>query len=32
LKIDDSGHGAGSLENRLELYESLLGFLDSNLM
>ena len=32
LKIDDSGHGAGSLKNRLELYEGLLGFLDSNLM
>ena len=32
LKIDDSGHGAGSLKNRLELYEGLLAFLDSNLM
>ena len=31
-EIDDSGHGAGSLKNRLELYEGLLGFLDSNLM
>ena len=32
LKIDNSGHGAASLKNRLELYEGLLGFLDSNLM
>ena len=32
LKIEDSGHGARSLKNRLDLYEGLLGFLDSNLM
>ena len=30
LKIEDSGYGAGSLKNRLDLYEGLLGFLDSN--
>ncbi len=32
IRLDQSGHGAGSLENRLELYEGLLAFLDSNLM
>lgn len=32
LKIGDSGHGAGSLENRRMLYQSLLTFLDRNLM
>ena len=32
IRLGQSGHGAGSLENKLELYEGLLGFLDSNLM
>ncbi len=31
LKIDDSGHGAGNIQTRLELYEALLAFLDQHL-
>ena len=31
LEIDDSGHGAGNIQTRLELYEALLGFLDQHL-
>ena len=31
IRIDQSGHGAGSLETRLELYEGLLAFLDEHL-
>ena len=31
LKIDDSGHGAGNMKTRLELYEALLAFLDQHL-
>ncbi|OUV63348.1 MAG: hypothetical protein CBC82_04385 [Cellvibrionales bacterium TMED122] len=31
LEIDDSGHGAGNIRTRLELYEALLGFLDQHL-
>ena len=31
LEIEDSGHGAGNIQTRLELYEALLGFLDQHL-
>ena len=31
IEIDQSGHGAYSISNRLELYEGLLSFLDENL-
>ena len=31
LKIDESGHGAGNIKTRLELYESLLAFLEGSL-
>lgn len=31
IQLDQSGHGAGSVENRIELYEGLLAFLDDNL-
>ena len=31
LKIDESGHGAGNIKTRLELYESLLAFLEGHL-
>lgn len=31
IELDRSGHGAGSMENKLKLYEGLLSFLDSNL-
>ncbi len=32
IELKQSGHGAGSLENRIELYEGLLNFLDRNLL
>ncbi len=31
IELHGSGHGAGSMENKLKLYEGLLSFLDSNL-
>jgi dipeptidyl aminopeptidase/acylaminoacyl peptidase len=31
IELDRSGHGAGSMENKLKLYEGLLRFLDENL-
>ena len=31
LKLDDSGHGAGNLENRVKLYNGLLEFFERNL-
>ena len=31
IELDRSGHGAGSMENKLKLYEGLLSFLDGNL-
>jgi dipeptidyl aminopeptidase/acylaminoacyl peptidase len=31
LKLDDSGHGAGNLENRVKLYNGLLEFFEHNL-
>jgi dipeptidyl aminopeptidase/acylaminoacyl peptidase len=31
IELDESGHGAGSMKNRLELYQGLLNFLDENL-
>ena len=31
IKLEGSGHGAGSIENKLELYEGLLNFLEENL-
>ncbi|MEL7451245.1 MAG: prolyl oligopeptidase family serine peptidase [Pseudomonadota bacterium] len=31
IELGLSGHGAGSLKNRLKLYEGLVGFLDANL-